>query len=53
MPGQLAETREKLNGTNGALITAILVMALVYFAREVFISPRSGWTISLSTQVLH
>lgn len=33
----MSETRENLRGTDSTLVTAILVMALLYFAREVFV----------------
>ena len=33
----LSEAREKLKQTNGGLITGILVIAVLYFARDVFI----------------
>lgn len=35
--GMLSESRENLRGTDSALVTGILVMAVLYFAREVFI----------------
>lgn len=33
----LSEARENLKGTEGALLTGILVIAVLYFAREVFV----------------
>lgn len=33
----MSETRENLRGTDSTLVTAILVMAVLYFAREVFV----------------
>jgi predicted PurR-regulated permease PerM len=37
MVGMAGETRDKFNSSDSRLITAILVMAVLYFAREVFV----------------
>jgi predicted PurR-regulated permease PerM len=37
MPGLVGEKRETLKGTDSQLITGILIMAVLYFAREVFV----------------